>query len=582
MQSIIQTTMIILDKLPFFIEFIYNGLYIFLYSATDFKQSFPSLPEEILSFFFEFQKNTIPLVFFLQVIFNYLREQSIEHFMRFYMLDLIIFLASISMWGDADFMFWLSLVHFPYLIISNYRHKFGLASVRKIQFVRIPSFFKLRPAQLLLLTFTLPIIIGSFFLMLPISSTGPYGISFINALFMSTSAVCVTGLSTISVGGDLTFFGQIVMLLLIQVGGLGMMILYASLTLLLGRSMAIKERIVIQDILDISSLEDLLRTIMDIIKYTFIIELWGTIILTMAFIFEGHDFGMAFYYGLFHAISAFCNAGISLFQNSFENYATNPLVQGVIAILVTLGGIGFVVLKELKGIFSGKRNFSRLTFHTKIVLLSSLSLVVAAWAVIFFGEYMHALSNYSLWEKLQISLFQAITLRTAGFDTIPFTSFHPHLIYLLTIFMFIGASPGSTGGGIKTTTFAILLRSIFSTIRGREQVDIFNRRVPNIIVVKATALTIISMLITTFFIFLLMKFEQDTPFLSLLFECVSAIGTVGISLDVTSNLTEIGKAIVMVLMFIGRVGPLTTVLAIGHRAPMDGNFDFPEGKVVVG
>ncbi|MFT6603663.1 MAG: trk system potassium uptake protein TrkH [Bacteriovoracaceae bacterium] len=399
---------------------------------------------------------------------------------------------------------------------------------------------------------------------------------------MATSATCVTGLSTMSLETDFSLFGQIVILILIQIGGLSIMTLYSSMALLMGNAMGMKERMIMQDLLDVASLEELLNMIVSIVKYTFFIELWGAIVLTIGFTFEGYEFGSAIYYGFFHSISAFCNAGFSLFDTSLESYATKPLIHGTIMVLITLGGLGFIVLKELKEVIVGGKSIVRLGLHSKVVIVTSFILTVAGALFIFFGEFLHALDSYTVWEKIQLSLFQSITLRTAGFNSIPLTNLNTYTLYAMTLFMFIGGSPGSTAGGIKTTTLAILYQSIRSTLKGKRSVGILDRKIPGPLVVRATAITFISIIITSVFILILMRLESDQGFLAIFFEVMSASGTVGLSLGITPVLSVMGKISIAALMLIGRIGPLTLLLAIAQRQNPTGKFDYPEGRIMIG
>jgi trk system potassium uptake protein TrkH len=418
--------------------------------------------------------------------------------------------------------------------------------------------------------------------MLPFAAVSGESMGFVDAIFMATSATCVTGLATKSLATEFTLFGQVVILVLIQIGGLSIMTLYSSMTILLGRSLGMKDRVIMQDLLDVSSLEELFEMIVDIVKYTFIIELWGAIVLTIAFIIDGFEFGNALYYGFFHSISAFCNAGFSLFDTSLESYATNPLVTGTIMTLITLGGIGFVALKELKEVVTTGKKLVRLGVHTKVVLTTSLILTFSGAVFIFFGEFLHALDSYTFWEKIQVSLFQSVTLRTAGFNTLPLTNLHTYTLYAMTLLMFIGGSPGSTAGGVKTTSLAILVQSITSTLKGHKSVTIFDRTIPAPIVVRATALMFISILITSFFILVLMRFEPNQSFLSIFFEVMSASGTVGLTLGITPFLSAAGKLCVSMLMFSGRIGPLTLILAIGQQDSKKGSFEYPDGRIMIG
>ncbi|OUR97446.1 hypothetical protein A9Q84_07350 [Halobacteriovorax marinus] len=435
---------------------------------------------------------------------------------------------------------------------------------------------------MVLFSFLGVIFLGTFLLMLPISSADGKSISFIDGFFMATSATCVTGLTTLSLQDNFSLFGQVVTLVLIQIGGLSIMTLYSSMAILLGRSMRMKDRVIMQDLLDVSSLEELFAMIVNIIKYTFLIELWGGIVLTIAFTFEGFEFGKALYYGFFHSISAFCNAGFSLFNNSLESYSTSPMITGTIAILITLGGLGFIVLKELKEVITKGKKLVRLGLHSKIVITTSIVLTVSGTVFIFFGEFLNSIDSYTLWEKMQISVFQSVTLRTAGFNSIPLTSLNKYSIYMMTLFMFIGGSPGSTAGGVKTTTLAILFYSIKSTLLGEKKVTVLDRRIPSPMVVRGTALMFISILTTSVFILLIMKIEPEQSFLPIFFEVISASGTVGLTLGITPYLSVMGKMAISALMLIGRIGPLTLILAIGQRNRNRGKVDYPDGRIMIG
>ncbi len=568
--------LLLLQKIPFLIELFFNGTYILIFSLKSSGKLPASWNITTVDAFLSIIAWLLPLTILFTVVTNYLVSHNLEDFFRKYSFSFITLLALFFSWGDEYLAFWLVSAHLVFSIISLYR------IVPISEAINKPWFrLKLSPAQFVIVSFVVLISLGTSLLVLPIASTGE-SISLVDAFFMATSASCVTGLSTISVIQDLSLFGQVVILILIQVGGLGIMTLSSSVTLLLGKSMALSDRIIMQDLLNISTFEELLAMIVDIVKYTFIIELWGGIILTLAFSYQGLQLSEAIYYGFFHSISAFCNAGFSLFNNSLEGFATSPLIHGTISCLIILGGLGFIVLKELKKSFSHKMSFARFSLHTKIVLVTSSLLLVFGFFIVFFGEFLHSLDNYSLWEKIQISFFQSVTLRTAGFNTLPLPGIQPHIIYLMSLIMFIGACPGSTGGGIKTTTFAILIQSIKATLKGREKVELFDRTIPNQVVVRTTAITIISLIIISFFIFLLVRLEPTKGFLPLFFEAISAFGTVGLSLGVTPALSFAGKLAIVVLMFIGRVGALTLALAVGQRYESGGKFEFPEGHLMIG
>ncbi|MBT7670078.1 MAG: hypothetical protein HN623_10885, partial [Bdellovibrionales bacterium] len=515
------------SKIPFMAELLINGSFITLYSLSVMGHLPPELVGVSVEWILEIGSLIVPIVLFISVISNYIRSDGFYHFLRKYVFSLIVFIPLVITWGDVEFALWLSSAHLIYSILVLYdvdrETEMDLESVTTLtisqkKYRNLLQYISLRPAQIVLLSFIGLILFGTFLLMLPFSSVTSKSIGLVDSIFTATSATCVTGLNTLSLQDNFSLFGQLVILALIQIGGLGIMTLSSSMTILLGRSMGMRDRIIMQDLLDVSSMEGLISLILDIIKYTFLIELWGAIILTVAFTFEGYEFGDALYYGFFHSISAFCNAGFSLFNTSLESYATNPMIHGTVAVLVTLGGLGFIVLREMKEVIVSRRSLVRIGLHTKIVLITSFALIVLGALFIFFGEFLNALDGYTLWEKVQISLFQSITLRTAGFNTIPIPGLHTYTIYVMALFMFIGASPGSTGGGVKTTTLAILVQSIKSTLKGQKEVQILDRTITPQLVVKTVALTVISIIITSFFILLVIKIEPKQSFLAIFFE----------------------------------------------------------------
>ena len=524
-----------------------------------------------------------PLVILLILVSYYMTSPSIDSFIRKYIFSIIIFVPMVVTWGDMEFTYWLSVAHLVfsvyYLYDSDERPKWeGRLAYRNSFFEQL----KLRPTRMVLLLFLGLIFAGSLLLMFPFSSANGTSLDLLNALFIATSATCVTGLSTLRLAEDFSPTGQVIVLILVQVGGLGIMTISSSVTMLMGKAFGRRDRMVMQDLLDVSSQEELLGMIIDIVRYTFWIELWGGLILTFSFLSEGFEFGKALYYGFFHSISAFCNAGFSLFPNSLESFSSNPLIYLPIAILIIFGGMGFIVLREVKQVVWLHKHPVDIGLHSKIVLITSFGLTVFGMLVFFFGEFLDSMDSFSFGQKLGNAFFQSVTLRTSGFNTIPIGSLQTHTIYFMTLLMFIGASPGSTGGGIKTSTFAILIKSIGSTLRGRSRVEFFDRTIPNILVVRATALSIISVIVTTSFIFIMMVVEKEQSFITVFFEVVSASGTVGLSIGITPHLTALGKVLISILMFIGRVGPLTLVLAIGKRREEAGRFEYPEGHLMIG
>ncbi len=571
-----------IQKAPFLIELLFNGMFILFYSLRSWKKLPVSWNPETVQQGLELASWMIPNIILLVVIINYLNSKDVEDFIRKYSFSFFVFVPLIITWGDLEFCFWLSSAHLLSSMLTLYDDDH-----RKVDHSEFKSgsflFLRLSPAQIVLFSFALAILAGAFLLMLPVSAADSNKlIGFVDALFMSASSTCVTGLATINPGDDLSVFGQMILLILAQVGGLGIMTLTASMSLFMGKSMDVKERIVMQDLLESSSTQELFELIVSIIKYTFVIEAWGGIILTVGFYLEGFDLGPALYHGFYHSIMAFCNSGLSTFSNSIESYATAPLINLTIGFLIILGGIGFIVLREVNEVFARKRRIRRLTLHTKMVLTVSGFLLFAGTAFIFFGEYVHALDNYTLWEQFQIAFFQSVTTRTAGFNTIPISNLNSYTLYVMVILMFIGASPGSTGGGIKTTTVGILVQTIKSLLWGGRKVEAFDRSISPEAVIKAIALTICSLAIVSLFILFLMKTEPDQSFLAIVYEATSAFGTVGLSMGITPFLSVAGKLAITLLMYVGRVGPLTLVLAVGQRSTSRGLYERPEGKIIIG
>lgn len=571
---------VILQKLPLFVELVFNGLFMLIYLLTSKGAGALSIYHGVGKYAVMVGTYGAPVVLLFVVVGHYLTVDSLEEFLRKHTFSLIVFCPLVITLGDSDFAFWLCCAHLAFTLFSLYD---GGKSYKKIYDpLAMRRKVSLSPAQIVSFSFLMIILIGTFLLMLPVSSNEGKSVSFIDALFTATSATCVTGLSSFSIPQVLSFFGQIVILALVQIGGLGYMTLFSCMSIFMGKSIGVKDRLLMDNVLEVGNFEELMEMIVDIVRYTFIIELWGAIVLTVAFTLEGMDFSRAIYFGVFHSISAFCNAGFALFDDNLESFATNPLAHGTVAILITLGGLGFAVLKELKDLTARKKGLRRLSIHSKVVLITSAILTLSGATIIFFSEYLHALDGYSLWGKIQVAMFQSVTLRTAGFNTIPLGTLQAHTCYVMILYMFIGASPGSTGGGIKTTTFAILFQSLRATLRGRRNVKVFDRNINNATVVKATAISILSVLLTSCFIFVLMKVEKNQTFLTITYEAISAFGTVGLTLGITSYLTPLGKFLIALLMFIGRVGPLTLILALGESTDSEGRYEYPDGKIMIG
>lgn len=563
------------------LEIFINGFFVLIYTLQKANQAPELLQKLPMELVLTNALWVVPLILFISLFSNFLKSEGFEDFFRKYIFSLIIFISVLITWGDLEFVYWLSAVHLFSTVISFYE-KDEAAPISAVSTSSFLFRLKLAPAQVVLLSFGGWILLGSLILMLPVSSAPGKSLNYIDALFMSTSATCVTGLATISLVDDFSVFGQMVILILTQVGGLGIMTLSSSMAVIMGKNLQMREQVIMQDVLDTQSSSELLTLIVDIIRYTFVIEFVGAIVLTVGFYQEGFEIGQALYFGFFHSIMAFCNAGFALFNNSLEDFKFEPILHVTVLVLLVLGGIGFSVMKDLVTTIKARRSFRTLSVHTKLVLSINTLLWSFGAIYLFFGEFLHAFQEMSMWERFQVSIFQSFTTRTAGFNSINLNSLHPHSIYMMLLMMFIGASPGSTGGGVKTTTFAVLLQSVTTTLKGKYEVEFFERRVPPATVVKSIAIFIISLIVVSAGILVMMRIEPDKSFLALFFEVTSAFATVGLSLGVTPFLTGLGKIVITIMMFIGRVGPLTLVLAIGSRAVIPSKVEYPEGKILIG
>jgi len=573
----------LIGRLPLLLEIVINGFFVIIYTLNKAKQAPQLLVKLPLELIFQYALWVVPIVLFISLAVNFLKSDGFEDFIRRYIFSLIIFIPVIITWGDIEFVYWLSAVHLFSTVISFYEKpeekKPNLSSGASSFLFRL----KLQPAQVILFSFAGWITLGALVLMLPVSANPGKSISLIDAFFMSTSATCVTGLASISLVDDLSVFGQMVLLVLLQVGGLGIMTLSSSMAVLMGKNLEMREQVIMHDVLDTSSSEELLNLVVNVIRYTFAIEFVGAILLTIGFYQEGFEIGQSLYYGFYHSISAFCNAGFALWNNNLEDFKFAPLIHFTIAFLIIFGGIGFSVLKDVGDMLKKKqRSLRALSLHTKIVLVTNTLLLITGTFYLFFGEFLHSFQDYSMWEKFQVAFFQSTTTRTAGFNTVSMMALQPHCIYLMILLMFIGASPGSTGGGVKTSTFAILLYSVKATLQGRQEVEMFERRIPAQTVVKSIAIFIICLIVVSIGVLVLVRVEPDKSFLSLIFEVVSGFGTVGLSMGITPFLSSIGKLCIISMMYLGRVGPLTLILAVGSRVVLPSNVEYPEGKVLIG
>ena len=573
----------LLQKFSFLLEFLVNGIFILLMILLKTQVAQEFWNQELVSQIVDVGVMLAPLVVLIVSIIHFLNSDGIDDFLRRYLFSIVIMVPMLIAWGDADFAFWLGAAHLLsslFAVFDEYRS--GEKVFNPVAEDNIFDFFKMRPAQLIFVAYAGLILIGAALLMMPFASLDGQNIEFIDALFTSASALCITGLVTLNVVESYSIFGQVVIITLVQIGGLSIMTLYSSLIILLGKSLGMKDRVIMQDVLDVSNVNELFSMIIDIVKYTFIIELWGAILLTIGFTFEGIEFSTALYYGVFHSISAFCQGGFTLFHGSFESFSGNPLINFTLISLIVTGSLGFIVLKEVSQVLFRGRQIMNMGLHSKVVLITTFALGAISFFMIFFGEFLNSLDGYSLFDKIQIALFQSATMRSAGLSTIDLSLFHAYTLYAMTLFMFIGGGSGSCAGGIKVTTFAIMAESVMATLRGQRHVTLLDRKIPGPIVVRAIAITFLYLLIVTFSLLVVIAFEPHQPFLVLLFEVVSATGTVGLSLGVTEYLSYGSKLLLCFVMLIGRIGPLTVIVAISQQGRKKGKFDYPDGRIMIG
>ncbi|MEG0382736.1 MAG: potassium transporter TrkG [Christensenella sp.] len=446
----------------------------------------------------------------------------------------------------------------------------------------------LNPAEILVFGFGGMILIGAILLCLPVASSTGETVGFLSALFSSTSAICVTGLSVLEIGTAFSPFGQIIMLILIQLGGIGFMTATSMVYMLLGKRITLKDRVVIKDSLNETNLQGVVRMTRNVLLVTAITELVGILLLAMRFVPEyGISTGM--YYSVFHSVSSFCNAGFDVFGlgNSLMPYATDPLVSLTVMGLITVGGLGFFVVVELYRKTSIGRKY-RLSLHTKIVLITSAVLVLGGTLFFFFAEFNNpktlGAEGMSVGDKLLGASFQSVTTRTAGYATMPQGDMTPASKFATTILMFVGASPSGTGGGIKTTTAVMLLFFITTIVIGKKDTVLMHRRMNKEVMMRAMT---IAALAAMFVGVMTLIGAIAQPYLlssDLLFETVSAFGTVGLSTGITPTLSSFGQILIIITMFAGRVGVFTLSIAVAKRMSKQDscNIRYPEERVMIG
>jgi len=428
----------------------------------------------------------------------------------------------------------------------------------------------LSPGAALILYYAAAIFAGAILLATPLAAKGA-PLSFLDAFFTATSAQCVTGLIVVDTGARFTLFGQIVILALIQIGGLGITTFSVYLFLYLKVGVGLQGRWIIHETLLHTPLESWKELIREIVMMSCVIEAIGAVVLSFAFV-PRLGWWPGLFSALFHSVSAFCNAGFSLFPDSLISFRASPLINGTIMALIFLGGIGFLVIREVLQLVRRSNKTVRLSLHSRVVLLTSVFLIIGGAFFIGCLEAGDSLSGMSFSEGVQIALFQSVSARTAGFNSIDLATFRVPTLFLLIFLMFIGASPGSAGGGVKTTSLALFFAIFYNRLKGSPHTSLFRRTIPDEAITKAFALVLLAIFFVGLALFALLIaqspdliHEDPREFLGYIFETVSAFATVGLSIGSTAKLNVIGKIIIILLMFVGRVGLLTIAFAIAGR-----------------
>lgn len=446
-------------------------------------------------------------------------------------------------------------------------------------FKKTSKFIRFNPAQTLSIGFLCLIGIGTLLLMLPFATKDRHHLSLIDALFEATTAVCVTGLVVVDTETTFTLFGQIVMLVLIQVGGLGFMTFGVLIALFLGKNIGLSSRLMIQESLNQLSLGGMVKLVKFVVGFTLLVEGAGAVILAIRW---ANDFGFpkSIYYGVFHSISAFNNAGIDIMGDfrSMTEYVGDGTIIMTLSSLLIIGGIGYtVVLDILK-----KRSIKKLSLHSKLVLIMTIVLNILGTILIFALEYNNpgTLGGLSFQDKILSAYFHGVVPRTAGFNSLNMGDLTLSTQFVTMLLMFIGGGSGGTAGGIKVTTFLIIILAVWSLIRGREDVNVMERRIPKEIVFRAFSITLYSASLV-FLILFILTITETAPLNVLMFEVISAFGTVGMSMGLTPELSSVGKIVISILMFMGRVGPLTIAFALAkvNKKPP---YKHVEEKIIIG
>lgn len=447
--------------------------------------------------------------------------------------------------------------------------------------------FHISTTKIIILSFLLAIFVGSALLSLPISTKSGESVAYIDALFTSTTATCVTGLVTLPTATTWSVFGQIVILILIQIGGLGIINMMAFLLVMLSKKMGLYDSYLLGDAFNLNSISGISKFLKNVVIGTFVIEGIGALLYMTVFV---PKFGLkGIWISVFNSISAFCNAGIDIIgENSLIPYATNPTVNLTTSFLIIMGGIGFIVWWDFIRVFKMWKTLKlkclkRLTLHSKIAISATLALIFSGAILIFIFEYNNpsTIKDMSLFDKIQVSLFQSITTRTAGFATLPQESLSDASAATCLVLMFIGGSPVGTAGGVKTVTFIVLFATMYSVIKNKDEISIFNRNLSLQAIKKAVAVTSMSFIIMALSTVMLMA-STNASALDILYETVSATATVGLTRNLTPFLNVFGKTVIILTMYFGRIGPISLFIAFSAKKPVINSIKNPTEEISVG
>lgn len=449
---------------------------------------------------------------------------------------------------------------------------------------------KMTTTRIIVLGFLIGIFLGAFLLWLPISSKAGQDISFVDALFVATTSLCVTGLTPVVMAEQWNYFGQLVVIFLMQFGGLGVITFTTTVLMMLGKRITLKERMLIQDSYNLDSISGVVKLTKRIIKGTLFVEACGAVLYAFVFV---PQYGIldGIWKSIFHSVSAFCNAGLdTVSSNSFIVYQTNVIINVATMLLIVFGGLGFPVWWDVLDVIKRARkkeilwrdSFQKLNVHSKLVLVMTTALVFGGGLLILLFEYHNpaTIGNLSFGNKVMASLFESVTLRTAGFQTIAQENMTEASTLLAIILMFIGGSPSGTAGGVKTVTMIILILSMLAAVKGTDEVRAFHRKISDNYVRRAVAVIVV-FFVTLMAITMALTITEDGSLVDILFEATSAMATVGLTRGFTGSLTMAGKLIIILAMYLGRVGPISMALAFNAKK-YEGKKTYAEGKVIIG